>query len=66
MNISMQRMFIAPLPIWSYVGLGLSRKSINVVLLHSIIVMNISMLIAPLPIWSYVGLGRRNVVRDMY
>ena len=62
----MQRMFIAPLPIWSYVGLGLSRKSIIVVFVHSIIVMNFSMLIAPLPMWSYVGLGSRNVVMDIY
>ena len=57
--------FIAPLPIWSHVGLGLSRKSINVVFVHSNIVMNISMLTAPLPIWSYVGLGIRDVVLDM-
>ena len=28
MNISMQRMFIAPLPIRSYVGLGMSSKNV--------------------------------------
>ena len=61
------RTFIAPLPIWSYVGLGLGRKGIMAVdFVHSIVVMNTSMLIAPLPMWSYVGLGSRNVVMDMY
>ena len=58
-------MFIAPLPIWYYVGLGLCRKSINVVFVHRIVGMNIRMLIALLPIRSYVGLGFRNVVLDM-
>ena len=59
-------MFIAPLPMRSYVGLGLgytciilSRKCIIVVFIfvHSFVVMNIRMLIVPLPTWSYVGLG---------
>ena len=69
-NVCLQHRVIAPLPMWSYVGLGLSRKCIIVVCIfvHSFVVMNIRMLIAPLPIWSYVGLGlgSRNVVMDMY
>ena len=31
MNMCLQHMVIAPLPMWSYVGLGLSRKCIIVV-----------------------------------
>ena len=56
LNIDMFSMFIAPMPMRSYVGLGLGYRCI--ILEYGF--MNISvqhMIIAPLPIWSYVGLG---------
>ena len=48
MNIRMQNMFIAPLPIWSHVGLGSYGNRC---------IWMQRMIIAPLPIRSYVGLG---------